>query len=465
MLNRRFWYRFSFVISLIGICFVTISPFDFLLLERLTWQEIANRFIYTTNIKDYVRNIFLFIPLGISCAGIISSKKYSLSIVIYSFLFSIILSSTIEFIQILLPSRVSSISDIVCNGLGGLTGAILYCYRQEFIALIKGIATRNYQQINLKFLAAIIVGYYGIIILAIAILINNINFNNFNNWNEKYHLSIGSEVTGQAVWKGYITSLYICDRALNDSEIIPAFAHTHSFFSQLSNLITSLVFLDYRQSYPERTQQLPNFVWQKQSLLDNPINTNISNSAIDYLIHHRKVVFFKKNQSLISADPVTKLNQKIKRSQEFSLSLILASNKQKQVGPARIVSLANNIHMRNIMIGQEGQDLVFRLRTPTTTIMATRPDFIIPNVFQDRDLHQILITFAKQKLTFYIDSPDNKYTYHFQPSTQLKLYSPLSLERWTVNLNKYSLLKHQIIFYSLLLLPLAILITIVKKRA
>lgn len=462
MLSRSFWYRFLFIFSLIGICFVTISPFDFSILERLSWQAIAKQFFYTTNPKDYVRNILLFIPLGIGCAGIINFKKHSLSIIFYSLLFSVLLSSTIEFIQILLPSRVSSISDIICNGLGGLTGACLCCYRQNFVNLIKAVFTRNYRQINFKFILAIIVSYYGIIIVAIAIIINNINL---DNWNEKYHLSIGSEVTGQAAWKGYITSLYICDRALNDSEIIPAFAHTHSFFSQLSNLITSLVFLDYRQSYSSHIQQLPDFVWQKEkSVLDNPKDTDIPNSTIDYLIHHRKVVFLEKKQSLISADPVTKLVQKIKRSQEFSLSLILASGKQKQVGPARIVSLANSINIRNMMIAQEGQNLVFRLRTSSTTLTATQPSFMIPNVFQDRDLHQILITFAKRKLTFYIDSPDNKYTYHFYPSTQLRLYSPLSLGKWTVNLNEYSLLKHQIIFYSLLLFPLAILISAVKSK-
>ena len=112
------------------------------------------------------------------------------------------------------------------------------------------------------------------------------------------------------------------------------------------------------------------------------------------------------------------------------------------------------------MLAQSGTNLVFRLRTPTTSTIATQPYFIIPDFFKDLKLHQILITFARRKLTFYVDRQENKYTFEFQPSTHLKMYSPFKIKLWRIDLKNHSLLKSRIFFYSLILLPLAILITI-----
>ena len=193
------------------------------------------------------------------------------------------------------------------------------------------------------------------------------------------------------------------------------------------------------------------------------INANntikIGDQQIDELIHRQKQVLFKPERNLISVSPVTQLNQRIKRSQEFSLSIILASALDKQPWPSRrIVSIANDIYTPNLLLAQSGTDLVFRLRTPTTSTIANQPFFRIPNVFNDLNLHQIIITFAHRQLTFYIDRPNNKYTFDFQPATHLKLYSPLFFKEWSVNLKRYSLLRDRMIFFILIFFPLAILI-------
>ena len=182
------------------------------------------------------------------------------------------------------------------------------------------------------------------------------------------------------------------------------------------------------------------------------------NSDIDDQIHRHKTVLFKLRKSLKTEFPAFSLNRKLKQSNEFSLSLTVGSDHSNQVGPARIISLAENVSERNLMLGQERRNLTFRLRTPTTGDTGAQPELIVPNVFNDRNLHQILITFAQGKLTFYIDQPSHQYTYEFKPATSFRLYLPWVTRRWRVNLQDFNLLESQLTFYGIILLPLAILI-------
>ena len=464
MFSRSSWGYFLLIASVVAIGIATTSPFNFVIPDNLSKDLFIDSFHSSTNIKDYIRNILLFVCFGISCAKILINKKSTTrQILIVSFILSTVFSLSIELIQILLPSRVSSLSDILCNSLGGLIGSVLYCWRKDFYRLVYGTITRNYWQINLKFLVAIILSYVTTIICGWFLLTNSINL---NNWNKNAYLAIASEVTGQVFWRGYITSLYVCDRAIERSQISQAFEETHSFFSQSSDLVTSFLFLDYQSNYLDRNAQIPNLHWEqklspkKLTLTSNRPNKKINILSIDEQIHNHKTVLFHKRNSLISTAPATKLNQHIKATQEFTLSIILATNKLKQVGPSRIISLAENINSHNMMLGQENSDLVFRLRTPTTGEQATQPSFYVPNFFQDTDLHQILITFADRQLTFYIDNPERQYNFVFQPSTLSKLFFPLLVKQWKINLTNFNLLRSKIIFNSLVATPLLILISI-----
>lgn len=179
--------------------------------------------------------------------------------------------------------------------------------------------------------------------------------------------------------------------------------------------------------------------------------------SIDYQVHHQKTILLKLNNSLTTKYPDNLLNSKRRQSSEFSISLIAATNRFNQVGPARIISLAENLSQRNMMIGQEGKNLTFRLRTPTTGETAAQPKLIIPNVFNERNLHQILITFCQRKLTFYIDEVNNQYTFEFHPATSSALYLPWTIKLWRINLQDFNFSQSRFIFYGIIIMPLAIL--------
>ena len=468
MFRRSSWGYLLLIATSVAIFIATMSPFNFIITDSLSENIIIDSFHSSTNIKDYVRNILLFVCFGVACAKILINKQYRLAqILTFSFFLSAVFSLGIELTQILLPSRVSSFSDIICNSLGGLLGSSIYCWRKDFARLIYSLINRDYRQINLQFLVAIIVSYIATIICGWALLVNSINF---SNWNKDAYLAIASEVTGKIFWRGSIASLYICDRAIDRSEIGRAFESTNSFFSQSPNLVTSFLFSEIRPFYLDKNAGTPDLHWQQKSpyrsskYLSNHLIENVKTTTIDEQVHNYNSVLFNNKNSLISAAPATNLNQRIGASQEFTLSVILATNKLKQVGPSRIVSLGENIYNRNLMLGQEDSNLVFYFRTPITGERATQPGFYIPDFFQDTNFHQIVITFSDRKLTFYVDNPSRQYDFIFQPSTLLKLFLPLLVEQWNINLASFDLFKAEIVFRSSILIPMIVLIYIFVRR-
>lgn len=456
MTNDRNWFCLLLIASLIGILTATLSPFNFVIPETLDFSTVIQKFHHGTNIKDYVRNIFLFIPLGISLGGILGTYKHQpwLIILLAGLLSGIVLSSSIELSQITLNTRVSSISDIVCNSLGGTLGTTIYTTRQEFTRLARAITDNKYSQVNQQFLLTLLIGYCLTFLLGARLLKHNLNL---SNWNDNYYLAIGSEVTGRVTWNGYLANLEIYDRALNSEEITKTWNHSQLDCNNSSGLITAYNFDHHQEYYEDNCGQSPNLTWQHNSFPAKdrwkPINSQQS-------------VLFKHRHSLISQTATKNINQSIKQSGEFSLSLAVATNRLKQIGPARIISLADSVGSRNLLIGQTGKNLVLFLRTPITGHHASQPSFLIPNLFADYKLHHLLIIYKQDKITFYLDQLQNQYTFKFQLANSARLYLPWTSKYpgWRIDVTKPNLFENNLIFYSCAFLPVAIMIRILLAQ-
>lgn len=289
MIVRRSRFLLLLISSLINIIIVTLYPFDFASLSFLAGLDIINSFQQTTHIKDYIRNVLLFIPWGIGIAGVIQINHRQESagqIISLGCFWSIVLSSVIEFMQLLLPSRVSSYSDILSNTLGGIIGVILYREYVNLIQLIKLIVQGKYQQINLRFLAKIMLFYSIAIAWGWLLLLNNLNF---NNWNEAAYLALASEVTGQLDWQGNIHSLYICDRQLLPEEIPTAFEQSDRFFAQLPNLVTALVLFPPQPFYQDASQNVPELFWTTE-LPPYPDFTLLKPDKLNLPPHYKAII-------------------------------------------------------------------------------------------------------------------------------------------------------------------------------
>ena len=465
IIGDRRWSYLLLIASLSAICVATIFPFKFVIPEGFSGRFIVDEFALGSTIKDYWQNVLLFIPFGIGLAGAIArQQRSSLTILIVSFLASAILSTTVELTQFFLPTRVSNLTDIICNSLGGTFGAILYGWRSSIVRFMVGILTANPHKLSLKSLLVAIASYCSLVILAIWILLISVNL---SNWNDDFYLAIGNEVTGDRPWNGYINSLYISDRSLARSEVVRAFEQTDTFFAQLPSTIASLQF-NKRQNYDRDTSRyIPNLSWQDTSLRSEP-KINLSD-RVNNLSETKKVINESDRQNLgilvnsehwLKSDrPPVALNQKLEVSSEFTLFLTIASKELNQVGPARIVALSDGIYAQNMIIGQEGTSLSFRLRTPITGNNPTQPEFIIPDVFNDYGQRRILITFAERKLKFYIDRLDNQYSFVFTPYISFLSYFPWNKTNWIIDLKNLNTSKYTFIFYLAIVVPLVILIT------
>ena len=92
-------------------------------LLQYPWKEYEANWDY---VKDLLRNIFGFIPLGIVLCAYLSLTRYHRHPVLFATLLGATLSLVIEILQAYIPQRSSGMTDIVTNTLGTLLGALLW---------------------------------------------------------------------------------------------------------------------------------------------------------------------------------------------------------------------------------------------------------------------------------------------------------------------------------------------------
>jgi glycopeptide antibiotics resistance protein len=459
-MQRRHWSYFILIASFVWIVVATLSPFKFSPPENLSPQSILNNFHHTSDVKDYSRNIILFIPFGLSLAAILSQSNYQrLAILMISLATSLGLSFSVELIQSFSAIRISNLTDIVTNTFGCLLGAAVYSWRKLLITFTTAVMKTNGRRLTVKSLTFAFSGLFILICTAIWVLLMNANF---NNWNDNFDLSIGNESTGNRPWQGYISSLHILDNALDSESVTKVFNEKNNFFAQLPNPVVSLVATPDGQMKASFDRQVPPLLWQ--GTISSDRTGNLSQQlpaqflpAINSGIPQEQRIFIDQNHWLKNKEPIVYINSRLRKKSEFTLSTIVATSQLKQNGLARIISISKNPFYRNLTLGQNGQNLSLRLRTPITGENGTEPEFIIPDVFKDKNSHQILITFAHQVLSFYIDRSENKYTFRFEPEVTFPSYYPGPIKNWQINLKDFSKLKYQIAFYAISLIPLGFL--------
>ena len=441
----KYWSYFLLISSLSFIGAATLSFSSVVIPQQLSVKFIVDGFTFGSDIKDYWQNILLFIPWGFGCAAIASFRFKQIWLILIIALFcSTFLSTAIEFTQLFLPARVSNLTDIICNSLGGCLGGVLYCDRQIILDFILTIIEGKFRQLSYRSIVSAILGYCWLITLAISVLSYGINL---SNWDNNYYLAIGNEVTGNRPWNGYLRSLYISDRSLNDSDIVRALKDSEGFLKDSSNLV---MMLDVSKG-----RLLSNLAWQYRSE-NQKINRNI--------VTKDNAIILDDRQWLNSDSPATYLAKKIKETAEFTISLSVATNDFNIVGPARIFSLSQNIYVQNLIVAQEKNNLHFRLRNSITGRNASYPELILPNVFNDRNFHQILITLSGNRLNFYIDRYQNNYSYSFSPDNSFLVFVPWNNRERQINLKNFSPLKYQIIFYAIIIVPILFFTTILGLK-
>lgn len=77
----------------------------------------------------------------------------------------------------------------------------------------------------------------------------------------------------------------------------------------------------------------------------------------------------------------------------LTIEIVLRTANVDQSGPARIFSFSKDPSRRNFTLGQQGSNLIFRLRTTNNNLNGTSPELIIPGVFEDKELKKVSISY------------------------------------------------------------------------
>jgi glycopeptide antibiotics resistance protein len=461
-MHRRRWGYLILVASMIFVVMATVYPFKFVVSpwslpnsEYASLSDVFGKFEDASSVKDYWRNVWFFMPFGIGLAWVLNTTKLKLrSSVLITLVASFVLSLIVETLQVFLPVRVPNITDLITNTLGGVLGVYLYWYKDSLLTLIVSIISRDRSKLTAKSMAAIFGSYFAIVLIAILVLLLNVNL---KNWDEKFRLIVGNELESPRPWQGYINELVIVDRALSETEVAEALVdRNNSFWDSLDSSVVAYSFNNKDKFYVDRFNNSEPLVWQGNDF------TESGKLQID------RGILLNNNQSLtcnieqcerwlVTQKPVTRLIERLEKSNEFTVNTIIATNNLDQTGPARILSLSKSSFHRNLTLGQDKSSLVLRLRTPVSGDNASEPELILPKVFNDRELHHLLVTFKSNELNVYIDRVDNRTNFRFVPEITFLSYFPLVIKFWNINISQPLKFIYPLTFYTVICLPLGFL--------
>ena len=287
-----------------------------------------------------------------------------------------------------LPTRVSALGDILSNTLGGILGALLFLLCGTWLLDLANIFLLWLR----KFLTPPMLGF---LFLAFCLLTLKSPLHmrhlrqDLANWNWLYPLSLGNTPEGSRPWHGTISRLEIAADAIAPSDIPQAFASP-----DLRDLLGERVLASYR---PAGLTDTPDLTHHSPSL--RPVTTPPADAAGSPLLPSGQVW-------LSTVQPLAKVNAAIARSNRFSLpSSAPATASGKPSLP--ILTLSPSTLANNFTLGQQGFDLVIRLRTPLTGDNGADPAWHIRDLFRSPVQRDLLIVYDDPALRVYIDSPAN----------------------------------------------------------
>ena len=372
------------VIALIGglgiILYTTLKEFDFQF-RRLSTAEYFGGFqILPSSVYDFPRNVFLFIPFGFGLAAYLTRLGCSKRLTLFSVLIiSFALTLLVESLQFFLPGRSPTVADLLANSLGGLAG--LGCYRVWEQRTVVSQRIRALASVPRNVLIAGMV--YMLFLMALGGYLQNKT--QLTGW-DQFTMLIGNERTGNRPWSGTVTELAILDKAVSGGEA----ADLMSGFNVTAVAGSSLVAyypLSSPSTLSDQTGNLPDFGWQKKKetgplLQDEDLKLD-------------------GNHWLETEQPVSYLIERLQDSSQFAILMTVAPADLQQTGPARILTISLNPRQRNLMLGQDGHDLILRFRSPMSGQNGAAPELAVPGIFTSESPQKLLISFDGLALQVY----------------------------------------------------------------
>jgi len=379
---------FLYAVFLYGL---TLSPFEF----SKQWFQFfmvkgssgAISALFYPDPSDIVNNIALFVPFGwILYVLTDASGRHSRRWFFLPLIAGMIVSASIETAQLFLDRSTSAI-DCMANVSGTLAG-FYSAKRWQWHDKLYRFLHRLFAPFPVR-LAGVILYVAGLT----ALLLLPFHFNRLSNWDHSYRLLVGNEATRNKPWNGDILALALFGRALQDEEI-------RQLFGTAAGNHPSAVRIElgaeafYR--FAEGTGDTVHDASRMEPLLD------LSEEAPSWLsgmcgirMHNASV--------LSSSAPAEKIIRAFQRTSSFTVEFRVRTRSLDQTGPARIVSISADLDNRNVSLGQEGSDLIFRVRTPFSGPNSSRFYLTLRNAMQDTSIHHFAAVYNRGVMKIYRD--------------------------------------------------------------
>lgn len=425
------WAWMALSLSLLLILATTLFPFDFFFKETPDKWEYHSLLLGwgKSDSLDILKNVLLFFPLGFSLTWLVEKRKSGRVALAVTLSVSFGLSYVLEVLQIFLQARFPSLIDVLSNSLGGLLG---FLYFRVGRAIARDCYTSTVVKKSNKNLLMALMLYAT---SAFAILIFLQLATSLSNWNKTFPLLLGNERTGDRPWHGYISGVYIADRGMSEIEVAHAFSKKDQSAAIGESLVASYPLAGLRGSYYDKIGHLPDLVWRGQ-----PQD-----------MQQGQGIFLGSKYWLETATSAAYLTQRLAETSQFTLIAKVATSDTSQTGPARIISLSANPDQRNFTLGQQGSNLIFRLRTPLTGENGVNPELIVPHVFSTKNAHHLIITYAKSVLRVYVDGVYNSQTLRLTPWAPIPFRNLFSFRAvdWVI---------FKSLYYALIFVPIGVML-------
>lgn len=343
----------ALIVYLLYLMIFTMQPFHFGVPSDVEYDLVDN-----TSVSHFILNVILFIPFGFLLFLLMRKAGWKDYVKILACGVSgVALSFFIETYQLFLY-RSSELSDVLMNGVGAVTGALLSKFYGDKI-----IGTVRFTWIKVQssmLLLAFITALYSMIVFIL--LVFPIRYVDLRNWNPDFPFQVGNEATLDRPWIGKVYLVAIYSRALSSEEVYLNFKAGH--YSKGGDRIKDglVAFYDFKEGSGK--------IINDGSSFDAPLDLTIYDPA--------KVRWLTAGGLEILDDAVIrsersaeKLYREIKSANEFTVEVWALPGNILQDGPARIVSFSKNTNFRNFTLGQSGAKINFRVRTPLSGLNGT----------------------------------------------------------------------------------------------
>ena len=395
--NRKEWrqrnrYNFAFLLYVIYILVLTLSPFEFSIawLHKLFSYDLGRflRYIFYPGVVDIVGNILMFIPFGILVTLRLMKTGKTASDLSYWRIAKdgLLLSVGIEISQLFLR-RTTSVLDVVFNVVGTLVGYFLVRRWPSMESFLRKKSLHKYQRAaHAIFILLYTAGFLMLVFVPP-------RWNHPTNWDESYPLLVGNEGTMDRQWEGEVFLAAIYDKMLSTKEIREL--HRLSFNEyglERRRRLGAVALYTFSEGAGDTVYDRSGFGEPLNLVGHNIIREKEKNGLV-----------LRDGSALKSPQSGEKIVRAVQETSQLSVEVWIRPANLTQTGPARIVSLSCNPVWRNFTLGQHGSGIDFRVRTPLTGPNGSWINLTAKSILRDTERHHIVAQFHTGVERLYVD--------------------------------------------------------------